>query len=139
MTSKLEELLKESVMEVERRKNALLTECEQIEQSNKQKESEASKRIEKLESDSLNKISKMNKEAELKIIEADKILKSLEGSEEKLKEINDGLISIGEKNEALKLEREEFEKYKVSENQKLDERVKGIELREKNLTEAQNG
>ena len=136
MSTKLEELLKESVKEIERRKQELLNECEAIEKVIKEKENNANKRISQLEEESEKYIANAQKEADAKLEEAKAIRKSLEGSEETLQSIADGLSKLDTDREALSEERKAFDKHMVQENQKLDEKSKAIELRETKLNEA---
>jgi hypothetical protein len=136
MSSKLEELLQESVREIENRKQALLNECEEIEKTIKNKEDEANKRIAVLEAESKAYISKSNKEADAKLREASDIRKSLEGSEEILKSVSDELEKFDSTRKQLVEDKKIFDEYMVVENQKLDARLKDIELRESKLNEA---
>jgi len=134
--SKIEELLQESVKEIEIRKQALLNECEAIEKSIKDKENEANKRISQLEDASRKHIAESNKEADLKLEEAKKISKSLEGSEETLKSIANEFERLDAERKALKDEKASFEIYKTETAQQIDAKLKEIDLRETKLKEA---
>lgn len=136
MVSKIEELLQESVKEIENRKSSLLKECEEIQIIIKNKEDDANKRISQLESASAEYISKLNKEAEAKLDQAEKIIKSLEGSNEKLESVSNELKKLDIERASFENDKKSFESYKASVNQKLEEKSKSLELRESKLVEA---
>lgn len=136
MATKLEELLAESVKEIERRKQELLSECEALDKTMKSKEDEANKRIAQIEETSRVYISDAQKEINKKLNEAEAIRKSLDGSDETLKSVENELLRLDAERKALKDEKDSFEAYKSHTEQQLDDKIKNIELRETKLAEA---
>ena len=133
--SKLEELLQESVREIESRKSKLLKECEQIEKDMRDKENEANDRIKLLEDECHEYVAKQNKAADDNLKDILSIRKSLEGSDETLKSVSDELIRLDAQRASFNEDKKLFEAHMVKENEKLDLRFKEIELREAKLSE----
>ncbi len=135
MSDEINEILNESVKEIERKKRRLLDECSLLEESLKTKEVESSKLLTKnIEEADLYVINK-KKEIDKLYEETLAIRKSLDGSEDTLKSISDGFDKLDADKVQLVSDMKEFENYKQSEHQKIDDRIKEIELREAKLKE----
>jgi len=137
MSTTIDDLLKDSLKEVERRKDALLKENEELENTLKQKEIEADKRIAFKEQESLDKINAEFKILESKRNEVIEIQKSILGYEERLSAIKICLENVDSERKKLVEEQELFEDYKTLTQQKFSEIEKSFELREISLKEAE--